>query len=418
MSEAILIFNAGSSSIKFAFYGSENCDLLAQGSIGKIVTGAPEFRVGCDKENWLTGIGSVPKTGSHKELSAWLMDHLDAQKTLTLMAAGHRVVHGGTRFSEPTLVTPEVVQQLAEYTPLAPNHQPYSLAAIEAIHYKWPDIKQVVCFDTAFHRDQPAVSQHFAIPRKLTEEGVIRYGFHGLSYQYIANTLPEVAGSRADGRVIVAHLGNGASLCAMRERKSVASTMGFSALDGLMMGRRCGSIDAGVVFYLMRHYGKSLDEVEEILYRQSGLLGVSGISSDVRELQQSQAAEAYEALDLFTYRAACEVGTMAASLSGLDVLVFTAGIGEHSAMIRRKICERCAWLGIDIDPNANDSGQLKISSSGSEVDVYVLPTNEEVEIAAATLRRLSDDDDTDYPDLGRYSHQQPASSLQEAAIIN
>ena len=389
MSKAILIFNAGSSSIKFALYSPEDCDLLAKGSIDEIVSGAPDLQISMDQESWFQGIGETPQTGSHKVLSSWLMSYLHDLESLTLLAAGHRVVHGGKRFSEPTFVTPEVITQLEAYTPLAPNHQPHSLAAIEAISQEWPDLKQVVCFDTAFHRDQPMVAHQFAIPRALTEEGVIRYGFHGLSYQYIANVLPTVAGPRANGKVIVAHLGNGASLCAMQERKSIASTMGFSALDGLMMGRRCGSIDAGVVFYLLRHHKKSLDEVEDILYRQSGLLGVSGISSDVRELQASKAAEARQALDLFTYRAACEIGSLASSLSGLEVLVFTAGIGEHSAMVRRKICERCAWLGIDIDISANEENHLKISSSRSGVDVYVIPTNEEIEIAESTRDSLA-----------------------------
>lgn len=389
MSKAILIFNAGSSSIKFALYSPEDCDLLAKGSIDEIVSGAPEFQVSTDLEFWFQGIGEIPQTGSHQELSAWLMSYLHELRNLELLAAGHRVVHGGMRFSEPAVVTPEVIRQLAEYIPLAPNHQPHSLAAIEAIHYEWPQLKQVVCFDTAFHRDQPLVAHQFAIPRELTEEGVVRYGFHGLSYQYIANALPAIAGTRANGKVIVAHLGNGASLCAMRERKSIASTMGFSALDGLMMGRRCGSIDAGVVFYLLRHHQKSLDEVEEILYRQSGLLGVSGISSDVRELQTSKAEEAQQALDLFTYRAASEIGALASSLSGLEVLVFTAGIGEHSAMVRHKICERCAWLGVDINFSANEENQLKISSASSKVDVYIIPTNEEIEIAESTRECLS-----------------------------
>lgn len=389
MSKAILIFNAGSSSIKFALYSPEDCDLLAKGSIDEIVSGAPEFQVSTDLEFWFQGIGEIPQTGSHQELSAWLMSYLHELRNLELLAAGHRVVHGGMRFSEPAVVTPEVIRQLAEYIPLAPNHQPHSLAAIEAIHHEWPQLKQVVCFDTAFHRDQPLVAHQFAIPRELTEEGVVRYGFHGLSYQYIANALPAIAGTRANGKVIVAHLGNGASLCAMRERKSIASTMGFSALDGLMMGRRCGSIDAGVVFYLLRHHQKSLDEVEEILYRQSGLLGVSGISSDVRELQTSKAEEAQQALDLFTYRAASEIGALASSLSGLEVLVFTAGIGEHSAMVRHKICERCAWLGVDINFSANEENQLKISSASSKVDVYIIPTNEEIEIAESTRECLS-----------------------------
>lgn len=388
MSEAILIFNAGSSSIKFALYSPDDCDLLAKGAIESIVSGHPAFTLGGDTENWFSGIGEIPQTGSHYDLSIWLMNYIHGQSDIQLLAAGHRVVHGGRRFSQPTLVTDEVVKQLAAYTPLAPNHQPHSLAAIEAIHECWPDLQQVVCFDTAFHSGQPMVAHQFAIPRALTDEGVVRYGFHGLSYQYIANVLPTVAGARANGKVIVAHLGNGASLCAMKERKSIASTMGFSALDGLMMGRRCGSIDAGVVFYLLREHKMSLDEVEDVLYRQSGLLGVSGISSDVRELQESKAVEARQALDLFAYRAACEIGSMSSALSGLDVLVFTAGIGEHSALIRRKITERCGWLGVDIDMSANDDNRLKISSARSSVDVYVIPTNEEIEIAESTRDAL------------------------------
>jgi acetate kinase len=272
---------------------------------------------------------------------------------------------------------------------MAPLHQPHNLAAVRALMRLKPGLPQVACFDTAFHRTQPPVAQQFALPREITAGGLRRYGFHGLSYEYIAGVLPDHLGSRADGRVIVAHLGNGASLCAMHQRRSVATTMGLTALDGLVMGTRSGAIDPGALFYLMRAKGMTPDAVEDLLYRRSGLLGVSGISSDMRELLERRDPRAKEAIDLFAYRAAREVGSLAAALGGLDALVFTAGIGEHAAPVRAMICERLRWLGITPDPAANERHQTVISMPDGGVTVCVIPTNEELVIARHTRRLLT-----------------------------
>ncbi|MGI9464935.1 MAG: acetate/propionate family kinase, partial [Aestuariivirgaceae bacterium] len=301
-----------------------------------------------------------------------------------IIAAGHRVVHGGRDFTGPVLVDAKVIDELETLGVLAPLHQPHNLAAIKTIAAHAPELPQVACFDTSFHRTQPRLAQLFGLPRALTDDGMIRYGFHGLSYEYIASVLPDHLGARAGGRVIVAHLGNGASMCAMRERRSVATSMGFTALHGLIMGRRCGSLDAGVVLHLLQHRGMSVDEVHHLLYRQSGLLGVSGISNSMQVLQESPDPRAQEAVDLFCYRAACELGALVAALEGLDAIVFTAGIGENSAVVRNRICARLAWLGVELDPAANDDDAAVISAENSNVAVLVIPTNEEAIIAAAT----------------------------------
>jgi len=315
------------------------------------------------------------------ELAGWLRSTYGGARVL---GVGHRVVHGGPRFTAPTIITPEVLDELRTFVPLAPLHQPHNLAAIDAVTERLPGVRQVACFDTSFHRGQPAVAELIPLPRDICARGVMRYGFHGLSYEYIASVLPEVAPDIAHGRVIVAHLGSGASLCAMRNRKSIDSTLGFTALDGLCMGTRPGALDPGVVLYLFQSLGLTANDVETILYKKSGLLGISGTSNDMRDLLASRQPSARLAVDYFVYRAAKEIGALAAVLGGVDALVFTAGIGENSAEVRSRICAASAWLGIDMDPDANREGRSRISRSGSRVSAWVIPTNEELIIARHT----------------------------------
>ena len=287
-------------------------------------------------------------------LANWLRSTYGGARVL---GVGHRVVHGGSRFTGPTIITPHVLDELRTLVPLAPLHQPHNLAAIDAVTERLPGVPQVACFDTSFHRGQPAVAELVPLPRDICATGVQRYGFHGLSYEYIASVLPDVAPDIAEGRVIVAHLGSGASLCAMRHRKSMDSTLGFTALDGLCMGTRPGALDPGVVLYLFQNLGLTVKEVESILYKKSGLLGISGTSNDMRDLLASSEPSARLAVDYFVYRAAKEIGALAAVLGGIDALVFTAGIGENSPEVRRRICAASAWLGIDLDPDANRDGR-------------------------------------------------------------
>jgi acetate kinase len=303
-----------------------------------------------------------------------------------IVAMGHRVVHGGGDFAEPVLIDDDILEQLAALVPLAPLHQPHNLAVIRAMRALRPRLPQIACFDTAFHRSQPAIAQAFAIPRKYAEAGVRRYGFHGVSYQYVIGRLREIAPDLARGRVIVAHLGNGASLCAMRDGRSVASTMGFTTVDGLVMGTRCGALDPGVLIHLMDRYGMGPRELESLIYRESGLLGVSGISSDMRALRAAAEPEAKEAIALFVYRIQREIGSLAAALGGVDALVFTAGIGENDARTRAEVVAGCGWLGLTLDAQANARADVIISSSDSAVAVLVIPTNEEIEIARSAWR--------------------------------
>jgi acetate kinase len=315
-------------------------------------------------------------------LLRWLDEHFADH---SLAAVGHRVVHGGRLYSAPVRIDAAVLAELRRLIPLAPLHQPHHVAAIEAIARSHPALPQIACFDTAFHHGQPAVAAAFALPRRLAEEGVRRYGFHGLSYEYIAGVLPDHLGPEAaEGRVVVAHLGAGASLCAMRRRHSIATTMGFTALDGLMMAQRCGALDPGVVLYLLQQKGMTAEAVGDLLYHESGLGGVSGISDDMRTLLASPDPRAAEAIDLYVYRITRELGSLAA----LDALVFTAGIGEHAAEIRRRVCADAAWLGIDIDAAANASGGPRISSPGSRISAWVIPTDEDLMIAQHGWRLL------------------------------
>lgn len=387
MNKLILVLNAGSSSIKFALFDAlTQSQVQLQGTISGL-GGIPAFKARNYADIELAGhLPSIVMT--HESALTWLLDWLRDHQDGQLVGAGHRVVHGGEHFAEPALIDSTIFTALERLVPLAPLHQPHNLAAIRALMTLQPALPQVACFDTAFHRTQDRLAQSFALPRELTGGGIRRYGFHGLSYEYIAGVLPQHLAERADGRVIVAHLGNGASLCAMRNRKSVATTMGFTALDGLMMGTRCGSIDPGVLFYLMRENAMSPDQVEDLLYRRCGLLGVSGLSSDMRELLAANTLAAKEAIDLFCYRAVREIGSLIAALGGLDALVFTAGIGERAHEVRARICEQFDWLGLEVNTDANRAHQALIHGAGSRVAVCVIPTNEEAVIARHAARAI------------------------------
>ncbi len=392
MKQAILVLNSGSSSIKFALYPASGDDLHAL-ITGKIsgIRRAPSFRASDDKGNDLAagGLANIELSAGHGDLTVRLLGWLETHNSgVDVVAAGHRVVHGGQRFAGPVLLTPEIMTQLEELVPLAPLHQPHNLSAIKALTDRSEGLPQIACFDTSFHRTQHKLAQLFALPRELSEEGVIRYGFHGLSYEYISSVLGDYLGDKADGRIVVAHLGNGASMCAMKTRSSVATTMGYTALDGLMMGRRCGTLDVGVVLHLLQQKGLSDDEVQHMLYNASGLLGVSGISNNMQVLQSSDHEHAREAIELYCYRAASEIGSLIMALGGLDAIVFTAGIGENSAQIRQMICERLSWMGLVLDTDRNDRNAAKISGERSAIDVLVIPTNEEAVIAKA-VRSLS-----------------------------
>jgi acetate kinase len=387
MTSCIAVVNGGSSSIKFAVYAiplAEHGPLL-RGQVEGI-GGAPHLVVRCG-EGVVLEEQRFPAEGfdhqaAVQQLFGVLPSHLAGQE---IVAIGHRVVHGGDRPAAAERVDTALLRQLAELEPLAPLHQPHNLAPVRAIADLAPKLPQVVCYDTAFHRTQPPLARRFALPRALTAEGVQRYGFHGLSYEFIASRLEACDPELSSGRVIVAHLGNGASLCAMRGGRSVASTMGFTAADGLMMGTRCGSLDPGVLIYLMDRHGMGVRELEELIYRRSGLLGVSGISQDMRTLRASTAPEAAEAIALFVHRIIREVGSLAAALGGLDGVVFTAGIGENDAAARAAVCEGCRWLGLELDPDRNQRGGPRISADGSAVSAWMLRTDEERMIARHTM---------------------------------
>ena len=387
MNGSVLVLNAGSSSLKFTVYdelGADTAAVAASGQIEGIGT-APRFTARDSAGNKLADekLDATVKDsrGALDALGSWLRARFAGSRVL---GVGHRVVHGGAHYQKPVRVTAKVMEDLRALSPLAPLHQPHNLAAIEAVLERQPDVPQVACFDTSFHRGQPDVAELVALPADLRKSGVQRYGFHGLSYEYIASVLPKVAPSIAGGRVVVAHLGSGASMCALKNRRSVDCSMGFTALEGLCMGTRPGSLDPGIVLYLFQQLGMTAKDVESLLYKKSGLLGISGISNDMRDLLASGEPAAKLAIDYFVYRAAQEIGALAASLGGLDALVFTAGIGEKSAEIRRRICEASAWLGVELDPRANDAGGPCISRQGSRVSAWTVPTNEELMIARHT----------------------------------
>jgi acetate kinase len=392
MDEYALVLNAGSSSLKFCVFhrpDKVNWRIEARGQIDGIGS-SPRLKAKntdgeklvdekFDKQTLKDGGDAI------EALATWLRSKYGGSRVL---GVGHRVVHGGPDFTGPVVITPEVLQKLHVLTPLAPLHQPYNLAAIEAVTERLPDVPQVACFDTSFHRGHDAVAELVPLPREITDAGVQRYGFHGLSYEYIASELHEAAPEIADGRVIVAHLGSGASLCALKNGKSIDSTLGFTALDGLCMGTRPGSLDPGVVLYLFQNLGLSAKEVETILYKKSGLIGISGTSNDMRDLLTDSAPAARLAVDYFVYSSAKEVGSLAAALGGVDAIVFTAGIGENSPEIRRRICESSAWLGVELDNDANQKQKTRISTQQSKISVWVIPTNEELMIARHTATLL------------------------------
>lgn len=386
-----LILNAGSSSLKFCMFRQSDgtpWQVEARGQIEGIGT-SPHMTVkdadGHKKLDKQLDSSIRDGRGAIDTLAAWLRSHYQGGK---IVGVGHRVVHGGPRFSAPVVVTKEILAELKELTPLAPLHQPHNLAPIEAICGSMPDVPQVACFDTGFHRGHAPVATLVPLPRELCKGGVERYGFHGLSYEYIASVLPEVAPEIASGRIIVAHLGSGASLCAIRNYKSVDTSMSFTAVDGLCMGTRPGPIDPGIVLYLFQKLGLTVTQVEDVLYKKSGLLGISGISNDMRDLLGNNDPAAKLAVDYFIFSAAKQIGALAAVLHGIDAIVFTAGIGENSAEIRKKVCEASAWLGLDLDEAANAARGPRISKPGSKVSAWVIPTNEELMIARHTWNLL------------------------------
>lgn len=389
MSDAILVVNAGSSSLKFSAFtpaGDRDPVLLFKGQIEGIGT-RPRFIARDAGGTALTETTYEAKeVGGHDAaigvVSGWLRGMSGRAR---LMAVGHRVAHGGMDFDAPVLIDDDVVRRLEEIVPLVPLHQPANLAAIRAVRTHQPHLPQVACFDTAFHRGHPELADRYALPEAFYREGVRRYGFHGLSYEYIASALPAVAPEIASGRVVVAHLGSGASMCAMKSGRSLDSTMGFSALDGLPMGTRCGEIDPGVLLYLMRQKRMSADDIEQLLYKECGLRGLSGLSNDVRDLLASGDPAAKRALDYFVYHVCRQLGTLAAVMGGLDGVVFTAGIGEHSPELRARICNAAAWLGISLDEKTNRAGGPRITKSDSRVSAWVIPTDEEMTIARHTL---------------------------------
>jgi acetate kinase len=392
MSNAIAILNAGSSSIKFSLFIERENDLLpdVRGQMEGIYT-APRFTAKTadgklkDEKSWPEGT-RLGHDGALEHIVAFLRSEL---KDDQLIGVGHRVVHGGKIYTRPVLMNQKVLSELEQFIPLAPLHQPHNLTPIRRLLERASDLPQVACFDTSFHRTIPQIAQMFALPRELTEAGVVRYGFHGLSYEYIATMLPKFDPKAAAGKTIVLHLGNGASMCALDRGRSVSSTMGFTAVEGLPMGTRCGSMDPGVILYLMDQRGMSARDIEKLIYTQSGLLGVSGVSSDMRTLLASDDPRAKLAIDLYIYRVRRELGSLTAALGGLDAIVFTAGIGENSPAIRSRVCADAAWIGVELDEAKNETGGPRISTNKSRVVAWVIPTNEELMIARHTLNLIN-----------------------------
>ncbi len=388
MTTHILILNAGSSSLKFALFEADGEDLTAQarGNIEALET-SPHLTLRAGTGEKLED-KLVPKDGAHAHeaalhhILATLKTHFPSTQ---IEAVGHRVVHGGPRYAEPLVLTPAIIAELEEFIPLAPLHQPHNLEGIAAAHAAFPDAVQVACFDTAFHRSHPWVNDTFALPRAYYDKGIRRYGFHGVSYEYVSAKLREIDPVAAAGRVVVAHLGAGASMCAIRDGQSVASTMGFSALDGLPMGTRCGQLDPAVVLYLLDHERMTSKEIADMLYKDSGLKGLSGLTSEMRELEDAGTPEAEQAIDYFVFRVRRELGGLAASLSGLDAMVFCGGIGENSARIRHRICEDLHWIGLDVDDTLNARNEGLISKATSGAKIFVIKTDEAAMIARHTV---------------------------------
>lgn len=392
MEKAILVLNAGSSSLKFSVFEVPDSGEMRARAVGQVegLGTAPRLKVKDGDGQRVADVRwETTEVANHAQaldaIAALLRSRFEGQ---VLAGVGHRVVHGGADHSAPLLITAPVMEKLDTFVPLAPLHQPHNLAAIRALQQARPDLPQVACFDTAFHRSQEMVAQLYGLPYEYYERGIRRYGFHGLSYEYIAATLPSVAPEIAGGRVVVAHLGSGASMCAMHHGRSVGSSMGFTALDGLMMGTRPGNMDPGIVLYLLQQEGLSAKQIEDLLYKRSGLLGLSGIGNDMRVLEASDAPRARLAIDHFVYRISRELGGLAAVLGGVDALVFTAGIGENSAHIRQLVCRQAQWLGLELDADANERGDTCISRVGSRMSAWVVPTNEELMIARHTRALL------------------------------
>jgi len=389
MNEAIFVLNAGSSSLKFSIYNvaDQNLSVVARGEI-EVLGMSAHFKARDQRGQTLADVslGDSTRSFGHAEafmhLAHWAYEHFADE--LVPLAVGHRVVHGGLWFSEPTLIDAGVVTRLEQLIPLVPLHQTLNLNAIKAVMRLWPDLPQVACFDTAFHRKRAEVTERFGLPEELFRRGVRRWGFHGLSFECIAGRLQSLAPDLSRGRIVVAYLGSGASLCAMRDGQSVDTRMSFSVLDGLPMGTRCGTLDPGAILYLLRD-GWSADRIEDLLYKRSGLLGISGVSNDVRALLASNCPLAAEAIEFFVYRVIRETGSLTAALGGLDAIVFTAGIGENSPLIRQQICQGLTWLGVRIDPDANQRGNGCVSPDGCKPSVWVIPTDEEAVIASHTL---------------------------------
>ena len=394
MIDTILVLNAGSSSLKFSLFaaGAAGLGPLAHGRVESLHD-APRFvasdaaGVPLGEHRWAGG-----QRLGHGDALAHIVDWLRTTRGAThrLAAVGHRVVHGGSEFTAPVRVDEAIVERLHALAPLAPLHQPHNLAPMRELLARMPQLPQVACFDTAMHRTNPPLAQMFALPQALSDAGVRRYGFHGLSYEYIAAVLPRFDARAAAGRTVVLHLGNGASMCALQGGRSIASTMGFTAVDGLPMGTRCGAIDPGVMLYLMDERGMDVRALEKLIYSESGLLGVSGLSSDMRTLLESSDPRAALAIDLFVYRIGRELGSLAAALGGLDAIVFTAGIGERAAAVRDKVCRDAAWLGVELDAGANAAHGPRISSAASRTAAWVIPTDEELMIARHTHQLLTE----------------------------
>lgn len=384
----ILTLNAGSSSLKFSLYHNDSC--LARGQIEGLGT-HPRFKAASTDghkridQTWEKGDAPSTMAAALRHVLAWFQAQFEG---VAISAVGHRIVHGGPNYAEPILLDEDALERLARYESLAPLHQPHNLACVRAAQEAFPQAQQVGCFDTAFHRAHPWVNDTFALPRRYYEEGVRRYGFHGLSYEYVTKRLHQMAPLQAAGRTVVAHLGSGASMCAIRDGQSVGSTMGFSALDGLPMGTRCGQIDPGVLLYLMTEHKMDAAALTTLLYKESGLKGLSGVSNDLREIEASASEEAAQALDYFVFRIRRELGAMAAILNGIDTFVFCGGIGENSAMVRERVCEGFDWLGLELDRHRNRMGEQIISSDRSRCRVYVIQTDEEAMIATHTREIL------------------------------
>ncbi|MBD3765464.1 MAG: acetate/propionate family kinase [Rhodobacterales bacterium] len=386
MTRAVLVLNAGSSSLKVALFDAGGERLLARGQADRI---GPEGGLQLQDAQGAPLPAPAAAASHQAALAGAIAGFRAGLPGLELIAVGHRVVHGGDAFTGPVAVTPAVLAQLEALSPLAPLHQPHNLAGIRAAMAEFPGVPQIACFDTAFHRSHPWVNDVFALPREFYDQGVRRYGFHGLSYDHVTGELARLAPHLWEGRVVIAHLGNGASMCAVQRGRSVASTMGFSALDGLPMGTRCGQIDPGVILYLMDQRGMTAAAIADLLYRRSGLLGLSGVSNDMRVLEASDNPDAARAIDHFVFRCQREVGAMAAALGGIDALVFCGGIGEHSTLVRARICERLGWMGIELDHSRNAAHATVISSDLARTTVMVVPTDEERVIARAARAVLA-----------------------------